>query len=300
MGMGRLLGMLRRSRVSSDPVAVLWHYVAGRMVDWVNGKDGPVCWKAGSHRGVQWLDKVEFPRKQKRYIFSPLFEVRYDTAFEEVIRGCADLAREGKTWISEDYVRGMIELNRMGFAHSYEAWSEGKLVGGGFGMQLGSMLTCDSMFHRMSNASKAAYGQMLVRARERGFKLVDTNGVANHLVNYGEEWVPQWKFEGVMYDCLSARPAPSLVEGRAYPELPWEIKAMLPMLRVGRKVGRRLGFGKKQVAAPPEVASKEKGAESEQKMSIDKTAGVGDHPTQAKEKGVETETERGPAPRPVA
>ena len=160
--MGRLASMMCAGRVSDDPVSVLWHYVAGRMVDWVNGKDGPVCWKAGSHRGVQWLDKVEFPRKQKRYIFSPAFEIRYDTAFEEMMRGCADLAREGKTWISEEYIRGMVGLNRMGFVHSYEAWSEGKLVGGGFGVQLGSMLTCDSMFHRMSNASKAAYGPSTV------------------------------------------------------------------------------------------------------------------------------------------
>jgi leucyl/phenylalanyl-tRNA--protein transferase len=248
--MGRLLGMLRRSRVSADPVAVLWHYVAGRMVDWVNGKDGPVCWKAGSHRGVQWLDKVEFPRKQKRYIFSPLFEVRYDTAFEEVVRGCADLTREGKTWISEAYIRGRVELNKMGFAHSYEAWNEGKLAGGGFGAQLGSMLTCDSMFHRVSNASKAAYGQMLVRARERGFKIVDTNGVASHQVNYGVECVPQWKFEGVMYECLGAKPAPTLVEGREWPGLPWQIRAMLPVLRVGRKVGRKVGLGRKKAGAP--------------------------------------------------
>jgi leucyl/phenylalanyl-tRNA--protein transferase len=261
--MRRFLSMMCVGRVTGDPVSVLWHYVAGRMVDWVNGKDGPVCWKAGSHRGVQWLDKVEFPRKQRRYIFSPLFEIRYDTAFEEVIRGCADLAREGKTWISEEYIRAMVALNRMGFAHSYEAWNEGKLVGGGFGLQLGSMLTCDSMFHRMSNASKAAYGQMLVRARERGFKIVDTNGVATHQVNYGEEWVPQWMFEQIMYKCLGATPAPMLVDGRAYPRLPWPIRTMLPLMRIGRKMGRKIRWKKK--------------ASGVVESSVDKNAPGGDH-----------------------
>ena len=290
--MGRLASMMCAGRVSDDPVSVLWHYVAGRMVDWVNGKDGPVCWKAGSHRGVQWLDKVEFPRKQKRYIFSPAFEIRYDTAFEEVIRGCADLAREGKTWISEEYIRGMVALNKMGFAHSYEAWSEGKLVGGGFGVQLGSMLTCDSMFHRVSNASKAAYGQMLVRARERGFKLVDTNGVASHQVNYGEEWTPQWKFEGTLYECLGARPAPTLVDGNAYPELPWQIRLMLPVLRVGRKVNRKMPWHKPPAAAPPA------GETAQPNSDVDKGGAVGDDRGQAKET---EEPERGrPAPRPAA
>jgi hypothetical protein len=136
------------------------------------------------------------------------------------------------------------------------------------------MLTCDSMFHRVSNASKAAYGQMLVRARDRGFKLVDTNGVANHMVNYGEEWVPQWKFEGTMYECLAASPAPALVDGRAYPKLPWQIRTMLPALRIGRKVGRRLGLAKTPAAPPPQEL---------EKKSMDKSAEVGDHPTRKEE-----------------
>lgn len=70
----------------------------------------------------------------------------------------------------------------MGFAHSYEAWHEGKLAGGGFGVQLGALICCDSMFHRVSNASKAAYGQTLFHLQKRGFKIVDTNGVANYQV----------------------------------------------------------------------------------------------------------------------
>jgi leucyl/phenylalanyl-tRNA--protein transferase len=272
--MGRFLSMMCVSRVSADPVAVLWHHLAGRMVDWANGRDGPICWKTTSHRGVQWLDKVEFPRKQKRYIFSPLFEIRYDTAFEEVIRACADLSREGKTWICEEYTRGMLELHRMGFAHSYEAWNEGKLVGGGFGVQLGSMLSCDSMFHRMSNASKAAYGQMLVRAKERGFKIIDTNGVAKHQVNYGEEWMPHWQFERVMSQCLGARPAPTLVDGVVYPKLPWQIRAMLPVVRVGRRIGRKLSRRKRETGASPADGAN---AVQSAKTDVDTSPTSGDH-----------------------
>jgi leucyl/phenylalanyl-tRNA--protein transferase len=267
--MRRFLDMIRSGRVSADPISVLFHCVRGHMVNWVDGNNGPVHWVGGSHRGLQFLDKVEFPRKQKRYIFSPQFEIRYDTAFEEVIRGCADRSRdiENKTWISEEYIRGMVALNRMGFAHSYEAWNEGKLVGGGFGVQLGSMISCDSMFHRMSNASKAAYGQTLVHLQKRGFKVVDTNGVASHQVNYGEEWVPQWRYERLILECL--RETPSLTDDRPCPRLPWEVRALVPALRPARAFVKRMPWRKAAVpsgpgsenAAPGAVAAAVEGAQ---------------------------------------
>jgi leucyl/phenylalanyl-tRNA--protein transferase len=248
--MRRLYHMLSSARVSDDPVAILWHYVCGHMVNWVNGESGPVRWTTGSHRGVQYLDKVQFPRKQKRYIFAPQFEIRYDTAFEEVARGCADPSREGKTWVSEELIRGLTALHKMGFAHSYEAWQDGKLVGGGFGVQLGSMISCDSMFHRVSNASKAAYGQTLVHLQKRGFTLVDTNGVADHQVNYGEEWLARWQFERQTFECLKERP--SLTDDRPYPQLPWEIRTLLPMLNPARKFLRRMPWSKApRNTAPP-------------------------------------------------
>jgi leucyl/phenylalanyl-tRNA--protein transferase len=249
--MRRILDMIRSGRVSDDPVSVLFHYVRGHMVNWVDGNNGPVHWVGGSHRGLQFLDKVQFPRKQKRYIFSPMFEIRYDTAFEEVIRACADRSRdvEQKTWISEEYVRGMVALHKMGFAHSYEAWNEGKLAGGAFGVQLGSMISCDSMFHRVSNASKAAYGQTLVHLQKRGFKVVDTNGVASHQVNYGEEWVPQWRYERLILECL--REAPSLTDDRPCPRLPWEVRALIPALRPARVIVKRLPWRRAVTATGP-------------------------------------------------
>ena len=80
--------------VTDDPFAMLWHYCCGQLVEWVPGSDTQVHWEAATHRGVQWLHKVKYPRKQKRYIFSPLFEIRYNQSFEEVLRACADLAVE--------------------------------------------------------------------------------------------------------------------------------------------------------------------------------------------------------------
>jgi leucyl/phenylalanyl-tRNA---protein transferase len=262
--MRRLIDMIRMDRVTDDPVAMLWHYCCGQLVEWVPGSDTEVHWESATHRGVQWLDKVEFPRKQKRYIFSPQFEIRYNQAFEEVLRACADLKREGRTWVSEAYIRGMCALNEMGFANSYEAWHDGKLVGGAFGLQLGSLVTCDSMFHRMSNASKAAYGQTLVHLQKRGFKIVDTNGVAKHQVNYGEEWMPKWQFEKLLYEWVREENPPSFIEGRPYPGLPWEIKAMLPAMRVARAAARRLPWRKAQAAMPSESPETTQGAEAQQ------------------------------------
>jgi leucyl/phenylalanyl-tRNA--protein transferase len=263
--MGRLIDMMRMDRVTDDPVAMLWHYCMGQLVEWVPGSDTLVHWEAATHRGVQWLHKVKFPRKQKRYIFSPLFEIRYNQAFDEVLRSCADLKREGRTWVSEEYIRGMCALNKMGYANSYEAWHDGKLVGGAFGLQLGSLITCDSMFHRMSNASKAAYGQTLVHLQNRGFKIVDTNGVAKHLVNYGEEWMPKWQFEKLLYDSLRDPNPPGFLEGRPYPGLPPLIKTLLPAARVYRAVARRMPWKKAtppmpaaEPPLPPKVADQEK------------------------------------------
>jgi len=226
--------------LSDDPLATLLHYVRGHMLDWVGRPGGELCWKRMTHRGVQWLDRIEFPKSERRYIFSPRFEIHFNRAFEQTLRGCAEQPRGEPTWINEPYIRSMLELHRMGYAHSFEAWSEGELVGGAFGVQLGSVMTCDSMFHTVSNASKAAYGRTLVHLRERGFAFLDTNGVVSHRVKYGEEWIPQWRFEHEIEQCL--RSWPRLTDDHPTPNgLPWEVRAALPLLRVGRAVGRRLG-----------------------------------------------------------
>jgi leucyl/phenylalanyl-tRNA--protein transferase len=229
----------RPAKITADPMDILWHYAGGKMPFWINGTDGPIGWVRGTHRGVQQLDRVNIPKSQKRYVHSPRFEVRYNTAFEEVVRACADIRREGKTFIVEELIQGYVALNKLGFAHSYEAWCGDKLAGGGYGMQLGSLLTIDSLFHRESNAAKAAYGQTLLRMRERGFRLMDTNVVSPHMVNYGEEWMPMWEYEKNLRACL--KESPSLTDERSYPALPWKIRYGLAVHRLIRKVSNKLG-----------------------------------------------------------
>jgi leucyl/phenylalanyl-tRNA--protein transferase len=233
-----MLGWLSRA-VSDNPHHTLWQYAQGRMPDWVNGSHGEVAWIKRAHRGIQWLDKIQLPKKSQhlKYILQPRFTIKFDTAFAEVVRACADLKREGKTWIVEELFRGYCALHEMGFAHSFEAWDEDKLVAGAFGLQLGAIMSIDSVFHQVSNAGMAVYGQTLLRLRDRGFKLVDVNYVSGPFARFGEEWVPQWKFEELLRGMMTQRP--TVADDRPAPALPVWVSMALPVSRmVGKVVGR--------------------------------------------------------------
>lgn len=224
--------------INPDPLDMLWHIAHGAIACFPSGEQSQVRWVKYTHRGVQFLDKIAFPRKEKRYIFSPDFEIRYNQAFDEVVLACADPGRDENTWLIPELIEGYGNLHRLGFAHSYEAWQGGKLVGGAFGVQIGGFISCESMFHRVSNASKAAWGQTLLRLKERGFAWIDTNSVAEHHVNYGEEWLPQWKFERLLRQALGQRRC--LGDEMACPMLPWPIRGRLALTRLAGALGRRV------------------------------------------------------------
>ena len=232
---------MRRSAVRPNPWHILWNYANGRMPDFLNKSEGPVGWVRWSHRGVQPLDEIRFPESQRRYVFSKKFDVRFNTAFEEVVRACADPSRFGKTWMSPELVEGLVRLNRLGYAHSFEAWTttdRPQLAGGVWGVQIGSFITASSMFHRIPNATKAAYGHTLLHLRERGFTMVDTGMVPEHLVNYGSRYVPSWQFDEMLRPLLD-QPR-TLVDGLAPPMLPARLRWALPVARIGRAVLRRV------------------------------------------------------------
>ena len=233
---------MRRIPVRPHPWHILWNYANGRMPDFLNKSEGPVGWVRWSHRGVQPLDDIRFPESQRRYVFSKKFDVRFNTAFEEVVRACADQSRFGKTWMTPELVDGLIRLNRLGYAHSFEAWTtttdHPQLAGGVWGVQIGSFITASSMFHRVPNATKAAYGRTLLHLRERGFTMVDTGMVPEHLVNYGSRYVPSWQFDEMLRPLLD-QPR-TLVDGLAPPMLPARLRWALPVARIGRAVLRRV------------------------------------------------------------
>jgi leucyl/phenylalanyl-tRNA---protein transferase len=226
-------------KVSDNPWHILWHYAHGRMPDWINGGSGEVAWIKRKHRGIQWLDKINLPKKSQhlKYILQPKFTIKLNTAFDQVVRACADLKREGKTWITQELFRGYCALHKLGFAHSFEAWDGEKLVAGAFGLQMGSIMSIDSVFHHVSNAGMAVYGQTLLRLKDRGFKLVDVNYVSGPFARFGEEWVPQWKFEELLAEMMKQRL--TLADGMTSPTLPRGMSMMLPLSRgIEKVVGR--------------------------------------------------------------
>lgn len=230
-------GLVGSERITADPYDMLTHYALGELPCYVAGEGSDVAWVHSAHRGVHLLREISIPKSQRRYVFSPRFEFRVDCQFYEVVRACANTSRTGFTWITPELIQAYQKLHEMGFAHSFEAWCEGKLAGGCFGVQIGAYMSIDSMFHRISHASKAAYGRGLILLKERRFTLVDSNPCTDTSRNYGEEWIAQWRFEKLLRDAID-RPA-TLSDERAPLALPIKVKVTLPLGRVVRSLARK-------------------------------------------------------------
>lgn len=140
----------------------------------------PITWWSPSPRAVFDLEHIHISRSLARTLRRGGFEVTYDEDFEGVIRGCADAPRrEGQTWISPEFIAAYTRLHYAGHAHSVEVWHEGQLAGGIYGVAVGGLFAGESMFHRVTDASKVALVHCAQRLRERRFTLFDTQMVTN-------------------------------------------------------------------------------------------------------------------------
>jgi leucyl/phenylalanyl-tRNA---protein transferase len=114
------------------------------------------------------------------------WEIRFDSAFETVMRACAAPRRDGPgTWISEDIIDGYTGLHAMGYAHSAEAWLNGELVGGAYGVCIGRMFYGESMFARAPDASKVALAYLVAFLRSQGVRMIDCQQETGHLASLG-------------------------------------------------------------------------------------------------------------------
>lgn len=145
--------------------------------------EGDLAWFSPDPRGIMPLDdRFHLPHGLARTLKKNRFEIRINTAFEPVMRACAQ--RE-ETWIDDEILRSYVELHRLGFAHSVEAWREDRLAGGLYGVALGGLFCGESMFHRETDASKVALHALVERLRARGFSLLDIQWVTPHLATFG-------------------------------------------------------------------------------------------------------------------
>jgi leucyl/phenylalanyl-tRNA--protein transferase len=123
------------------------------------------------------------------------WDVRFDSAFEDVMRACAAPRKDGPgTWISEDIIGGYTGLHRMGYAHSSEVWLDGQLVGGAYGVCIGRMFYGESMFARVSDASKVALAYLVAFLRAHGVRLVDCQQETSHLASLGAAPISRARF----------------------------------------------------------------------------------------------------------
>jgi leucyl/phenylalanyl-tRNA---protein transferase len=149
---------------------------------------GVLAWWSPDPRGVIPLDNMHVSRSLRRACRR--FELRVDTAFEEVMRGCAD-PRRPHGWIDEEFIDAYVELHRLGWAHSVEVWRDGELAGGLYGLAIGGLFAAESKFHRERDASKVAVVELVTLMRDGGATLLDVQWTTPHLESLGAVDVPR-------------------------------------------------------------------------------------------------------------
>ena len=178
--------------IELSPELLLRAYAAGLFPMAESAEDPDLFWIDPDPRGVLPLDRFHLPRRLRRTLRSGQFEVRIDSAFEAVMRGCAEPTEmRPKTWINDEILRLYGALFDQGYAHSVEAWREGGLVGGLYGVALRGVFFGESMFSRSTDASKVALVHLVARLVKGGFRLLDTQFVTDHLRRFGAVEIPR-------------------------------------------------------------------------------------------------------------
>ena len=163
-------------------------------------ENGEIAWFSPDPRGIIPLDAFHVPHGLQRVLKKNRFQIRLNTAFEEVIRACSE---RSETWISEEIVGSYVNLHQLGFAHSVETWMDEKLVGGLYGVSVYGAFFGESMFHRVADASKVALVELVKRLNQRGFHLLDTQYVTNHLRTFGAVEIARPKYMRVLRQALA-------------------------------------------------------------------------------------------------
>jgi leucyl/phenylalanyl-tRNA--protein transferase len=161
--------------------------------------DDTVEWFRPHQRALFPLSGIHISHSLQRTLNRREYEVRFDTSFEAVMRGCF---RPDGNWISEDFVRVYSEIFRQGWAHCSEAWHEGELCGGVYGIALGSCFCAESMFHQRTDASKVALAALVGRCRESGFTIFDAQIMNPHLASLGAFEVPNEEYQEMLAAAL--------------------------------------------------------------------------------------------------
>jgi leucyl/phenylalanyl-tRNA--protein transferase len=181
---------------------------------WFN-EDDPILWWSPDPRMVLFPGEFKVSRSLRKTLAGGHFEVRVDSAFEQVMRACA-APRNGQsgTWIHEEMIAAYSELHRMGFAHSVETWMDGELAGGLYGMAIGRMFYGESMFMRRTDASKIALAHLAAQLARWNFGMIDCQMNTPHLASLGAREIPRTEFVRRLQELVNY----------GNPESPWEFE----------------------------------------------------------------------------
>ena len=187
-----------------DPRRLLLGYASG-IFPWYSAGQ-PILWFSPDPRFVLEPDALTVPRSLAKVMRQRRFEIRLDTAFEQVIRGCKSSRRRrgAGTWITAEMLSAYIELHRLGFAHSAEAWLDGALVGGLYGVGLGRLFAGESMFTVAPDASKVAFVWLTRQLAAWGFSLIDSQVETDHLTRFGAHHLPRAEYLAMLPELTAA------------------------------------------------------------------------------------------------
>ena len=171
---------------------------------WFNDDD-PILWWSPNPRFVLYIDDLHIPKSLKKIIKKNRFEIRFDTSFVKVMIECANANRPDQdgTWITPDMIEAYSDLHNQGFAHSFEAWLDGELVGGGYGVSIGDIFCGESMFTKVNDASKVAFVALVDRLKQNGFKLIDSQIYTEHLERFGAKHITRDKYLNLVKQSLN-------------------------------------------------------------------------------------------------
>jgi leucyl/phenylalanyl-tRNA--protein transferase len=193
-------------RLTTD--ILLEAYAAGIFPMAESANDPELFWVDPTKRGILPLDSFHAPRRLQRVLRRSDFDVRVDTAFAAVMRGCAEASEtRPSTWINDEIVRLYTALFARGAAHSVECWHGGELVGGLYGVTLGAAFFGESMFSRVTDASKVALVHLVALLRQGGYRLLDTQFVTPHLARFGAIEISRARYHRLLGEALRYRAA---------------------------------------------------------------------------------------------
>jgi len=188
-----------------SPQRIINAYRCG-IFPWFNPGE-PILWWSPDPRLVLFPDQLNISRSLNKTLRKQLFEIRYDSAFTEVVHACAaPRTDQGGTWITVDMHHAYNQLHKQGVAHSFEAWQNDELVGGLYGIAIGQVFFGESMFHRKTDASKVVFVHLVQQLTNWGYQLIDCQVSSDHLFSLGAKEIPRSEFASLLDQLCQRQP----------------------------------------------------------------------------------------------